>query len=512
MSDEFKSKDLLLKELVRLRERNAELESLKAERDHALEALQESEDKLSQIVHANSIATFVIDSKHMITHWNRACENLSGISAESVLGTKKQWRAFYSSPKPVMADIMVDKVPEAELTKYYGDRGKKSSVIEGAYEAEDFFPDLGEGGKWLFFTASPLTDFEGNITGAIETLQDVTERKLAEEALRTEVANLERELKERYHFQSILGKNRKMQQIYCLIEDLADTDTTVLITGESGTGKELVARALHYSGLRASERLVTLNCSAISENLLESELFGHVKGAFTGAVKDKVGRFQLAHGGTILLDEIGDISPRIQLRLLRVLQEKEFERVGDAEPVKVDVRVLAATNQNLLEKVRRGEFREDLYYRLNVVGISLPPLRERLDDIPLLVNHCIDLFNGNLKKNIRGVAPEALKIFMHYPWPGNIRELEHALEHAFILCHGHTITADHLPPEIMKDSPVIGEPLSKKGLAGRSEDILKALNRTAGNKAKAARILGISRTRLYQLLKKHQISFPRNKV
>jgi transcriptional regulator with PAS, ATPase and Fis domain len=321
----------------------------------------------------------------------------------------------------------------------------------------------------------------------------------------TRLTDLERELKERYQFHNIIGKSRKMQEIFRLFEDLADTDTTVLITGESGTGKELVARALHYESIRAAKPLVTVNCSALAENLLESELFGHVKGAFTGAVKDKVGRFQMADGGTIFLDEIGETSSLIQLKLLRVLQEKVFELVGDSKPIAVDMRVIAATNRDLKEKIKSGEFREDLYYRLKVVEIMLPPLRERREDIPLLVDHFLSLFDRKFEKNIDGISSEVLSTFMQYLWPGNIRELEHAIEHAFVLCRDRTINVDHLPPEIKKYSKIQPH-VSEKTSGYELQEILQALKKTHWNKAKAARMLGISRPTLYQKIKEYNLT------
>ena len=341
--------------------------------------------------------------------------------------------------------------------------------------------------------SSPLMNRDNRFMGAVLVVKDVTR-----------LADLERELKERSRFHNIIGKGQKMQGIFTLLEDLADTETTVLITGESGTGKELVAEALHYGGIRSARPLVKVNCSALAENLLESELFGHVRGAFTGAIKNKTGRFHIANGGTILLDEIGDISPTIQLKLLRVLQEKQFERVGDSTPVKVDVRVIAATNQDLREKVRLGEFRQDLYYRLKVIEIPLPPLRERREDIPLLVNHFCGLFNKRDNKQIAGISDEVRSIFMHYPWPGNVRELEHAIEHAFILCHGETVTVDHLPTEVKdytKDNKIL---LKKRSSRGR-DDIIDALDKTAWNKAKAARLLGVSRQTIYRKIQEFGI-------
>jgi len=249
----------------------------------------------------------------------------------------------------------------------------------------------------------------------------------------------------REHFFNIVGKSTGMQRIYALIGVLADIQTTVFITGESGTGKGLIASALHHAGKRADKPLVRVNCSALSDNLLESELFGHVKGAFTGAIHEKTGRFQKADGGTIFLDEIGDISANMQMRLLRVLQEKEFEMVGDSSPIKVDTRVVVATNCDLSEKVRRGVFREDLYYRLKVVELSLPPLRDRKKDVPLLLSHFIGKLNAKFNKKIISVSDDVMNIFMDYHWPGNIRELEHKLEHAFVHCGKPMITVDDLP-------------------------------------------------------------------
>ncbi len=347
-------------------------------------------------------------------------------------------------------------------------------------------------------SSSPLMDPQGNFLGAVMVIRDVT-------LLR----DVERELRERHSFQNLIGRNKTMQNIYSLLEDLANLDTTVLVTGESGTGKELVARALHYSGNRAFKPFTTVNCSALAESLLKSELFGHVKGAFTGAIKDKQGRFAAADGGTLLLDEIGDISPMIQLKLLRVLQEKEFERVGESIPRKVDVRVIACTNKDLKEKVKRGEFRQDLYYRLKVVEVNLPPLRDRLEDLPLLVDHFRRTFNDRFSKNIEGISTEVLDRFMDYAWPGNVRELEHVMEHAFVLCHGGAITLKHLPADIRhaeapEESP---RPKSKQQTSEiEVQAIREALVKTGWNKSKAARLLGIGRRTIYRKIEDHQIT------
>ena len=344
--------------------------------------------------------------------------------------------------------------------------------------------------------STPLLDQDGNFIGGVLVIRDITR-----------LNHLEKELKERHNFHDIIGKNIRMQEIYGLLEDLSNIETTVLVTGESGTGKELIAKAIHNCGNRAFEPFIALNCSALTESLLESELFGHVKGAFTGAIKDHEGRFKAADDGTILLDEIGDISPRIQLKLLRILQEKEFERVGDSTPIKVDVRVVACTNRNLEEMVKNGQFREDLYYRLKVVEIKLPPLRERLDDVPLLVNHFCKLLNKRFKKNIEGISDEVLRAFMNYTWPGNIRELEHAVESGFIICRDHLIQLSHLPSQIKAYSKA-GMPVSKKSPDEGAKEILLTLKKTDWNKAKAARLLGIDRTTLYRRIRKYKISTP----
>jgi two-component system, NtrC family, response regulator HydG len=348
----------------------------------------------------------------------------------------------------------------------------------------------------VVFNTSPLMDQEGRSMGAVLVMRDITE-----------LLGLEKELRGRYQFQNLIGKSKKMQEIYDLLENLASLETTVLITGESGTGKELVARALHYSGARAPRPFIRVNCSALTESLLESELFGHVKGAFTGAIKDRQGRFQAADGGTILLDEIGDISPIIQLKLLRVLQEKEFERVGESASCRVDVRVITSTNRDLKEKVKKGEFRQDLYYRLKVMDVVLPALRDRREDIPLLAAHFCRLFRERLKKGIEGISSEVLNRFRNYPWPGNVRELEHGLEHAFVVCTGRTIELEHLPREIrafteMKHAPAHAR-LRPKLLA--AHEVRQALEASRGNKSKAALMLGIDRSTIYRKIKQYSL-------
>lgn len=344
-------------------------------------------------------------------------------------------------------------------------------------------------------TATPVAGPDGKINGAVAVIRD-----------ETQLVELERSLQRRGRFHDIVGASEVMQRVYSLIESLADLPTTVLINGESGTGKELVAAALHGSGSRACGPFVRVNCSALSEHLLESELFGHVRGAFTGAIADKVGRFQKADGGTLFLDEIGDISPAVQMRLLRVLQEGEFERVGESTSRKVDVRIVAATNQNLADKVQQGMFRHDLFYRLNVVRMILPSLRERLDDLELLVAHFIVLFNNKFSRTIYGVSDDVMELFRSHDWPGNVRELEHVIEYACILCKSAIIALGDLPQDLLDSAPH-GEISASHSLPlpAAKLSLAEALAVSDGNKAHAARLLGISRMTLYRHLESQQI-------
>jgi len=369
-------------------------------------------------------------------------------------------------------------------------------VLEHRVECQTQSP-----GKVVVINSSPLLDSEHNFAGAVLVIRDITR-----------LADLEKRLTDLHSHRGIVGKSKVMQEIYAVLDQLSDVESTVLITGESGTGKELVAEALHFGGSRSKGPLVKVNCSALSENLLESELFGHMRGAFTGAIRDKIGRFEAAEGGTIFLDEIGDISPRIQLNLLRVLERKEFERVGDSRTRKANVRVLAATNVDLLDKIRQGLFREDLYYRLKVMVIQLPPLRERTEDIPLLMAHFITHFQASFGKNLTKCSDEVMRVFMTYPWPGNVRELKYSLEHACILCPGGEISTAHLPADLLRFSrgqtPARpGAPTPRKGQPGgiSPEDITTALLHAGGNRAKAARILGVDRRTLYRNMAKYQM-------
>ncbi len=317
-------------------------------------------------------------------------------------------------------------------------------------------------------------------------------------------------ISKRYSFGNIIARSEAMARVFDLVEKVAEHKTTVLITGESGTGKELIARAIHENGARSSGPLVCINCGGIPENLLESELFGYKKGAFTDAVRDKPGRFEEADGGTIFLDEIGDLPLPLQVKLLRVLQEEEITPLGAVGSKKVDVRIIAATSKDLEKEVAEGRFREDLFYRINVMTIHLPPLRERRGDIPLLVGYFIDVFNRKLKKNIEGLSSEAMPILMAYSWPGNVRELENVIERAILLAQGRWITPAELPSHMTQlngTSPVGGpdDTLSLKKASKRLERTLieKVLKLTNGNRSKAAKILEISRPMLLSKIREY---------
>jgi len=341
----------------------------------------------------------------------------------------------------------------------------------------------------LSLSLRPLVDPQGQEQGVVLILRDLTE-----------IVNLKRQLVVRQSFHGIIGKNHRMRELYQLIEDLADSDATVLILGESGTGKERVAEAIHHRSHRRQGPLVKVNCSALSEGLLESELFGHVKGAFTGAIRDKVGRFEQADGGSIFLDEIGDLSPNVQVKLLRVLQEKEIERVGSGQTFKVDARVIAATHRDLQLALQQRVFRSDLYYRLNVMPLELPPLRRRKEDIPLLAEHFIAIFNSQTQRRVLHLDDAALSLLMDYDWPGNVRELENAIEHAFIKCRGEVLLPSHLPmplQDLYSRPPASPE----AGPVPEKDQLLQILAECHWNRSLAANRLGMHRTTLWRKMR-----------
>ena len=358
---------------------------------------------------------------------------------------------------------------------------------------------------YLYGNVSVLRDDHGAIVGAVGTFTDLTSFILAKEKIRV----LEEQTRSRESFQQMIGHSAVMQEVFRRVRLAAQGNVPVLLTGESGTGKELAARAIHALSARKDKPFLAINCSAVPETLLESELFGHVKGAFTGAIRDKVGVFQAAEGGTLFLDEVGDTSPLLQLKLLRVLQESEIRRVGDEKNVKVDVRLVTATNKDLKHLLTTGAMREDFYYRIRVFEITLPALRERREDLPLLINHFIAEGSNVHAHPINDVAQDAMKQMMKYAWPGNVRELRNAIEHAFVTAEGNCLSVLDLPLEIRTIAPLsrtasIKEPLTPEQQAERDR-ILDTLRETRGSKTKAARLLGYSRVTLWKKLQQFGI-------
>ena len=364
--------------------------------------------------------------------------------------------------------------------------------------------------KVISLNASPLRGEDDEFQGVVIVARDMTS---------TEPHNYG---ENRNCFHDYIGASDVMQKVYKLLENIGKVDTAVLITGESGTGKELAAEALHAESARRDKPLIKVDCVSVTENLLESELFGHRKGAFTGADRDRTGRLFQADGGTLFLDEIGDISPKMQLLLLRFLQEKTFTPVGHDEPIPVDVRVIAATNIDFLQMVAQGKFREDLYYRLKVIEVKLPPLRERIDDTPLLANHFLNLFRKRLNKNIVTISDQVFECMRCYLWPGNVRELRHVMERACVLCDGPVLLLEHLPEELQKprEQTMRSISFSQQSIPGENalvslpaspqyfredEKILEALRRTNYNKSKAAKLLGIARSTLYRQMQRYNI-------
>lgn len=352
----------------------------------------------------------------------------------------------------------------------------------------------------MYKRASLLRDKSGEVLGAVETLTDISELE------RLDLRIKELSMMFDSGFEGIVGASAPMRKIFSIIEKAAQSDAPVIIFGASGTGKELVARAIHERGRRRDGPYIQLNCAALNESLLESELFGHVKGAFTGAYRHRQGRFEAAHSGDIFLDEIGDIPLSIQVKLLRVLETKQFERVGDHRPVVVDVRVIAATNRDLPQLISDGRFREDLYFRINVIPIHLPSLRDRMEDVPLLVEEFIRRLCEKTGKDISGLSPEAMRLFMNYSWPGNVRELKSALEYAFVIAERGAIDIDHLPAGMVTGK---GGYCTTSEWGGELPDeklcLLSALREAEGNQSRAARILGVSRVTVWNRMKKYGI-------
>lgn len=358
---------------------------------------------------------------------------------------------------------------------------------------------------YLLKNAKVLKNSRGVIIGGVETLTDITELLKKDQ----EIELLKKELSHEHGFHGLIGHSPSMQQVFDLIKNAAESEAPVVLLGESGTGKELVASAIHGLSHRRRGPFVKVNCAALNESLLESELFGHVKGAFTGAERNRLGRFEAANKGCLFLDEIGDLPPSVQVKLLRVVQEKEIERVGSQNPISIEVRLISATNQDLMSLVGQGRFREDLYYRLNVIPISIPPLRERKEDIPLLAEAFIRKIGLRSRRPILGLSPESMDVLMSYTWPGNVRELINVLEYVFVVCKEDWIKPEHLPGYLNQRHKNIFLARHKKDESfnqkGEKERIQKVLEEVKGKKAEAARQLGISRVTLWKKLKKYEL-------
>ncbi len=440
---------------------------------------REEGDKFFHVI-LNSIAdgVFTTDNDGKITFMNKAAEEITGFSSKEAIG-----RYCFDIFR---ADICQTRCALKETLK------TKKEIINLPATI------LKKGGQEIPISISTavLKNEKGQIIGGVETFRDLST-----------IEELRKELSQKYTLGDIISKNHQIHDIFNILPNIAESDSTVLLQGASGTGKELFAKAIHHLSRRKEKPFIKVNCGALPDTLLESELFGYVKGAFTDAKKDKLGRFALAHGGTIFLDEVGDMSPSLQVKLLRVLQEKEYEPLGSTSSRKTDVRIIAATNQDLSKLVNEGKFREDLFYRLNVVKIELPPLSKRREDIPLLIDAFVKKFNAKTGKQITGLSDEALRLLLKHDYPGNIRELENIIEHAFVLCKGNQIDVDCLPKELtanlektdISDSIQEESPFQK----AEAEIIEKTLKKHDGNRSQTAQELGIDRTTLWRKMRKY---------
>ncbi len=453
------------------------------------------EKKLAAILNSVWEAVITVGIDHRIASFNRAAERMVGISAADALGKdcRTILRAHFG---PAQSDC-----PMGDIT----DGGKPRTEVNGTLVRTD--------GRIIPVSASWgfLEDEPGHILGFVVSFRSFDE-----------IERLVEERRSRSPFREIVGKTERLKEIFELVDVVKETDSTVLIMGESGTGKGLFARAIHDHSPRREGPFVKVNCAALTETLLESELFGHVRGAFTGAVSDKVGRFEAANGGTIFLDEIGEISPAVQVKLLHVLQDHAFQRVGSSKTMKADVRVIAATNRDLKSAMREGRFREDLFYRLHVIPITVPPLRERKEDIPMLVDHILKSLRKRGLDRVRSVSPEAMRCLMDYRWPGNVRELENVLERGVVCARGPVLSCDALAEEVRElcrgphraVAPAqqihVAETGSAPGGAGADEDekqkLVRILDSCRWNRGEAASALGVDRTTLWRRMKRYGLS------
>ena len=444
------------------------------------------ENQTEIILNSIEEGVFTVDKEWRITSFNRAAEVITGIKKQDALGRHCQeiFRASICENACALRKTIETGAPRVNQTLF---------IISSEGER---IP--------ISITTALLRNEAGDVIGGVETFRDLSF-----------VEELRKELESRHQFYDIISKNTEMMRLFNILEQVAESSSTVLLEGESGTGKELFARAIHSQSGRKDGPLVTVNCGALPDTLLESELFGYKAGAFTDAKKDKPGRIALAQGGTLFLDEIGDISPALQVRLLRVLQEKTYEPLGGTHPEKADVRVVAATNRNLQDLISEGSFRSDLYYRINVVRLLVPPLRERTEDIPLLANHFIRKFNILNGKDIQGLSPEVLSILMSHSFPGNVRELENIIEYATVVCKNSYITVEHLPEQLLPGTRGAKKITLQRNYDGKfSWDdlersfLIETLNENRWSRAATARQLGVHTSTLWRKMKRLNIMLP----
>ncbi|OKY74608.1 MAG: sigma-54-dependent Fis family transcriptional regulator [Desulfobulbaceae bacterium DB1] len=448
-----------------------------------------SKENSYKIIETMSEGLMLINSSGRILYINKALEEMLQYTKEELIGKK--------------CDIL-------ECDSCFGAKQKGKGKFCGLFQSGEVralkcaFRRKDGSLVSVFKNAAILRDDAGNILAGVENLTDMS---AIEEKDRV-ISFLKRHLHHEEGFQGLIGNTPMMRKLFDLTRSAAQSDSPAIIYGESGTGKELIASALHRLSSRRDKPYIKVNCAALNENLLESELFGHARGAFTGAQSDRVGRFEAADGGVIFLDEIGDMPPPLQTKLLRVLQEQEIERVGDHQPIPINVRIISATNKNLQKLIKEGLFREDLYYRIGVIPICTPSLRERKEDIPLLVETFIERTSLKTGKEIHGVSRETMELLVRYNWPGNVRELINVIEYAYVLCPGGLILPDHLPSHFAGHPKILNIPQVKSRInkaENERQRLLQALKAADGNKSEAARILGISRVTLWKRLKKHQI-------
>ena len=424
---------------------------------------------------------FTVDPDWRITTFNRAAERITGVRRQDAIGRPccDVFRASICERACALKGTLATGKPMVNATAHITSAAGERIPVR--------------------ISTALLKDASGGVTGGVETFQDLSR-----------VEQLRKELDSRYTFEDIVGRSPAMRELFEILPQIAESSSTVLIEGASGTGKELFARAIHSLSPRKKKRFVAVNCAALPDSLLESELFGYKAGAFTDARRDKPGRFALADSGTIFLDEIGDISPAMQVRLLRVLQERVIEPLGGTEPLKVDIRVVAATNKDLAELVRQGKFREDLFYRIRIIHLKLPALRERREDIPLLVDRMVSKFNRLQGKDIPGVSEEVIVQLMEHNYPGNVRELENIIEQSFVMCRSGWIELHHLPPELRPASARTDGAGGSMRLRSMERRLIEAaLERHKGNRTRTARELGIDPSTLYRKLKYLEIGTPR---